>query len=151
MATVDSTRTGFPSIYHVNCEILISRGSKRCSYCKNHRKSLCAMACRDLKREYKQTNACSHMDSHLVTGVDHSIAVEKTQALKISLPLESYVNAPVDSICSLQNRLNNCKAMPSGIQSIFITSAYNRMFLGSNKSIHTNKFCIKFGQASGTL
>ena len=49
MATVDSTRTGSPSMYHVKCEVLISQGSKRCSCCKNHRKSLCAMASHDLK------------------------------------------------------------------------------------------------------
>ena len=68
MATVDSTRAGFPSIYHVNCEVLISRGSKRCSYCKNHRKSLCAMACRDLKDE--RTDPSSHTNYGYLTSAE---------------------------------------------------------------------------------
>ena len=122
VAIVDSNRTGYPSIYHVKCEVLIGRGSKRCSCCKNHRKSLCAMACRDLKREHKQTNTSSHMDSHLVTGGHHNITVEETHVLKISLPVEVYVDAPADSICNLQNKLNSCQAIPPGMY--FITTEY---------------------------
>ena len=49
VATVDFNRTGVPSIYHINCEILISQGSSRCDHCKKHRKSLCAMASRGRK------------------------------------------------------------------------------------------------------
>ena len=131
MAIVDSTRTGSPSIYHVKCEVLISQGSKRCSCCKNHRKSLCAMACRDLKCEHKQTDATSHMDSHVLPGVRHNITDEEKQVLKISLPLEAYADAPVDSICSLQNRLNSCQAIPPGTYMQMHYHTIYRMFLGS--------------------
>ena len=61
MAVVDTTRTGAPSIYHVNCEILIEVTSghiRRCEYCKKHRKSLCAMGCRNQKDE--RTDPSSH-------------------------------------------------------------------------------------------
>ena len=104
----------------MKCEVLIGQGSKRCSCCKNHRKYLYAMVSRDLKCEHKQTSASSHMDSHLITGGHHNITVEETQVLKISLPVE--VDAPADSICNLQNKLNSCQAIPPGMY--FITAEY---------------------------
>ena len=56
---MDSTRTGAPSLYHVNCEVLIKpEVNRRCEYCKNHRKSLSAMACRTQKD--KRTDPSSH-------------------------------------------------------------------------------------------
>jgi len=58
VATVDTTRTGFPSIYHVKCEVLVSQGNHRCNCCKKHRKSLCAMATCDHKDD--KTNPSSH-------------------------------------------------------------------------------------------
>ena len=58
IAVVDSNRMDLPSIYHVNCEVLISQGSSRCDCCKKHRKSLCAMASRDRKGDI--TNPSSH-------------------------------------------------------------------------------------------
>ena len=51
VAVVDSSRTGVPSLYYVNCEILIRQGTNRCDYCKKHRKSLCAMVSRYRKHE----------------------------------------------------------------------------------------------------
>ena len=53
MATVDSVRTGVPSIYHVCCEVLISKfiSPSRCGVCKKHRKSLLTMTLRDQKDE----------------------------------------------------------------------------------------------------
>ena len=58
VATVDSSRTGVPSIYHVYCEVLISQGNSICDCCKKHHKSLCAMASRDCKDEV--TDPSSH-------------------------------------------------------------------------------------------
>ena len=48
VATVDSTRTGIQSIYHINCEVLVSKSQApaRCTPCKKHRKSLQTMALR---------------------------------------------------------------------------------------------------------
>ena len=58
---VKSTRTGYASIYHVDCEILIQRTvlSKRCSACTRHRKSLMAMKVRPTK-DTDVTNPSSH-------------------------------------------------------------------------------------------
>ena len=53
MATIDSIRTGVPSIYHVCCEVFISKliTPSRCTVCKKHRKSLLTMALCDQKDE----------------------------------------------------------------------------------------------------
>ena len=53
MATVDSVRTGVPSIYHVSCEVLISKlvTPAWCAPCKKHRKSLLTMTLRNQKDE----------------------------------------------------------------------------------------------------
>ena len=61
VAVIDSTRTGFPSLYHVECELLIKRSNYggRCSACSKHRKSLTAMKCRKQK-DIDKTNPSSH-------------------------------------------------------------------------------------------
>ena len=48
MATVDSTRTGIRSIYHVNSEVLVNKShtAAQCASCKRHRKCLQTMALR---------------------------------------------------------------------------------------------------------
>ena len=58
VAEVDSLRAGSPSIYHVECEILVSSSVERCSSCSRHRKSLRAMASRSPRDE------CTHPSSH---------------------------------------------------------------------------------------
>ena len=61
VATVDSTRTGVTSIYHVKSEILITVNDsmKRCEPCKQYRKTLSAMASRKPK-DSDRTNPTSH-------------------------------------------------------------------------------------------
>ena len=68
VATVDSSKTETPSVYHVNCEILIQPGvnNKRCESCKKHRKSLCTMASRP------QTDDRTNPSSHTNYGCLHS-------------------------------------------------------------------------------
>ena len=48
IAVVESARTGVPSIYHVQCAVLVPRStaSKRCAACTRHRKSLASLASR---------------------------------------------------------------------------------------------------------
>ena len=113
MATVDSSRTGVPSIYHVNCEIMISQGT---TYCKKHHKSLCAMASR--YRKHEQT------DNHISpTESKHdcdSIAIEQPQkvrplSLKVSVPITAYINTLASTVSDLQDRLKSYGDLPSGI------------------------------------
>ena len=59
VAVVDSIRSGSPSIYHINCEFLITGHLRRCDYCKKYRKSLSAMACRNQTKE-SRTDPSSH-------------------------------------------------------------------------------------------
>ena len=40
VAVVDSLWTGYPSIYDLECEILVSSSTERCCSCLRHRKSL---------------------------------------------------------------------------------------------------------------
>ena len=47
VATNETARTCRPSIYHKDCEILVS-GAPRCGACTRHRKTLCAMLSRTL-------------------------------------------------------------------------------------------------------
>ena len=68
MATIDSVRTGVPSIYHVCCEVLVSKSMipSRCAVCKKHRKSLLTMTLRDQKDE--RVHPSSHTNySYLTT------------------------------------------------------------------------------------
>ena len=62
VASVKSKRTAHPSIFHVECEILIRNDGrvKRCSSCSHHRKSLMAMVTRIQKVDDK-TNPSSHI------------------------------------------------------------------------------------------
>ena len=61
VAVVDFTQTGFPSLFHMEYELLIKRSNygARCSACSKHRKSLTAMKCRKQKDSDK-TNPSSH-------------------------------------------------------------------------------------------
>ena len=61
VASLKTNRTEYPSIFHVQCEILIRNDGrvKRCSSCSHHRKSLMAMATRKQKDDDK-TNPSSH-------------------------------------------------------------------------------------------
>ena len=102
VATVDNTRTGVPSIFHVKCEVLIAEGSHRYSCCKKHRKSLCAMATRDL------TNHRTGKDTNDVQ------LQEEANELIVSLPVSAYSDSPASSIEILQNRLRSHGALPSG-------------------------------------
>ena len=58
VAVVDSLRTGDPSIYHVECEILVSSSTERCSSCSRHRRPLRVMASRSPRDE--RTHPSSH-------------------------------------------------------------------------------------------
>ena len=71
VARVDTTRTGSPSIYHVNCEMLVTRGNHRCSCSKKHRKLLCAIATRDQKDD--KTNPSSHTNYSCLTSTEKDV------------------------------------------------------------------------------
>ena len=58
VAVVNSTRKGYPSIYHVDCEFLVAGQVERCSACSRHRKSLRAMASRSSRDDH--THPSSH-------------------------------------------------------------------------------------------
>ena len=74
-----------PSIYHVNCEVLISQGSSRCECCKKHRKSLCAMASRDRKDDV--TNPSSHTSYDCLTTQEMKDRMSRLQKEKRKLSL----------------------------------------------------------------
>ena len=95
VAVVDSSRTGVPSLYHVNCEILIRQGTNRCDYCKKHRKSLSAMA--------------SHHHEREQTVVHTSIL-----SLKVSIPIIAYINALASTVSNLQDKVKSYGDIPSG-------------------------------------
>ena len=61
VASISSCRTGFPSIYHSECEILMKSDARaeRCSSCARYRKSLMAMTSRKQK-DVDKTNPSSH-------------------------------------------------------------------------------------------
>ena len=59
VANVDASWTGQPTLFHVDCEILIKPSSNRCIACTNHRKSLLAMKSRKQK-DTDRTNPSSH-------------------------------------------------------------------------------------------
>ena len=109
-ATIDSNRTGVPSIFHVNCEILIAQGSQRCCCCKRHRKSLCVMATRNTRRE-------EHINDVRL--------LEEDNELIVSLPTSAYTDSPADSIETLQNRLRSVGTLPTGnfvVQTCLVSS-----------------------------
>jgi len=62
VGTLDSSRSGTPSVYHAKCEVLVSSTQERCSYCAKHRKCLTAMASRASHASQKddRTNPSSH-------------------------------------------------------------------------------------------
>ena len=76
VATVDSNRTGVPSIHHVKCEILIKANTsmKICECCKKYRKTLTAMASRKQK-DTDRTDPSSH------TAYVHLSTPEKNKRL----------------------------------------------------------------------
>ena len=76
VATVDSTRTGVTSIYHVKREILITVNDsiKRCEPYKKHRKTLSAMVSRKPK-DSDRTNPTRH------TAYVHLSTPEKNERL----------------------------------------------------------------------
>ena len=77
VATVDSKRSGFPSIFHKDCEVLVESSEPqkvlRCQACVKHRKLLCTMAACTLKDD-----GTSH-SSHTTYANLHSF--EKDQRL----------------------------------------------------------------------
>lgn len=58
MAVVESSRKGYPSVYHIECEFFVTEETERCSACTKHRKSLRAMASRSARGE--RTHPSSH-------------------------------------------------------------------------------------------
>ena len=63
VAVVSSTRSGSPSIYHIECEVPVSTAntSKRCFSCTRHRKSLASMvACTNRPIRDDPTHPSSH-------------------------------------------------------------------------------------------
>ena len=63
IAILDSSRSGSPSVYHADCEILVdsSTTSGRCSSCTRHRKALASMATRANR---PPRNEHTHPSSH---------------------------------------------------------------------------------------
>ena len=136
---VDSTRTGTPSIYHVNCEILIkvSNQMKRCEYCKKHRKSLFAMGCRAQKDE--RTDPSSHTPYvHLSTPEkDERLSRLHKEKRKVSLQLaqlkEKLSSAFTQDGITLSDGLHNdVKAMAAAettqIYSKYSEDSFPRLF-----------------------
>ena len=58
MARVHDTLTGFPSIHHADCEVIIDSQSIRCQPCTKHRKSLHAMVSQ--RHKYLGVDSSSH-------------------------------------------------------------------------------------------
>ena len=108
VATVDTTRTGFPSIYHVKCEVLVSQGNHRCNCCKKHRKSLCAMAAHDLSND--KMGEKSNDLQFKCSGY-----TEEVNELIVSVPVSAYIDSPASSVESLQRRLRSHGVLSSGI------------------------------------
>ena len=118
---MDSNRIDRFSIYHVNCEILISQGNNRCNIYKKHRKPLCALASRHNKS--KQADACNsdHTSGASGTGefLNHIDSTETGQPLDLSpcLPTESCTELTVfDNIMELHDGLKGHGDIPSGME-----------------------------------
>ena len=64
MAIVDTTRHGYPSIFHVECEFFVAGQAERCAVCSKHRKSLRAMASRSGGDEHTHPSSQSAAVMH---------------------------------------------------------------------------------------
>jgi len=80
VATVDSTRTGIQSIYHINCEVLVNKSHTpaRCVSCKRHRKSLQTMALRCDKDD--RTDPGSHATYSCLSESEKDERLHRLQA-----------------------------------------------------------------------
>ena len=118
---MDSHRTEFPSIYHINCEVLINQGKSRCECCKRHRKSLCALASRHERS--KLADACTSDHSSGTSGsvkfMNNTDSMEKDQPLDLSscLPIESCTDSTMlDTVMELHDGLKGNGDIPSGME-----------------------------------
>ena len=80
VAFLDSTRTEVPSIYNVNCEILIELTSKTatCLACKSYRKSLAAVASRCHKDDHSHPSShITYFNLHTPEKIEHLCRLHK--------------------------------------------------------------------------
>ena len=106
---VDSSRTGVPSIYHINCEVLLSQTSNRCEYCKKHRKSLCALASRH-KNSDRTDDGIDATVSSAFTNIGDSTENEQPNPC---LPIDT--SKRLCTLTDLQDGLEKHGSIPSGI------------------------------------
>ena len=150
-ATIDSNRTGVPSIFHVNCEILIAQGSQRCCCCKRHRKSLCAMATRNHKDD-DRTNPSSHTNYSCLNPAEKDVRMARIhkETRKLSsrvAQLEDRLAAAVISDgVTLTNELNDdmikiTTACTKKVYSTFPEGSFQRLFWDQQVKANNYKNC----------
>ena len=111
IATLESSRGEMPSIYHANCEVLVTGDSRKCKHCKKHRKSLCAMACRERKDDV--TDPSSHTNYACLHTPEKHERLSRNQKEKQRLSrkvveLESKLAAATEQVgVTLDDKLHN--------------------------------------------
>ena len=60
VACVDSVRTGDPSLFHAQCDVVVDSSSTRCVSCTKHRKTLSSSVSRISKSKEDKTHPSSH-------------------------------------------------------------------------------------------
>ena len=81
VAFLDSTRTGVPSFYNVNCEILMELTSKTapCLACKSYRKSLAAVTSRCHKDDHSHPSShTTYFNLHTQEKIEHCVIYTKS-------------------------------------------------------------------------
>ena len=111
IAVMDSNRMDLPSIYLVNCEVLISQGSSRCDCCKKHRKSWCAMASRYRKDDITNPSGHTTYDCLSAQGKKDRMSRLQKEKRKLSLRVnqleEKLAAARERDSITLTNELHN--------------------------------------------
>ena len=105
VATVDSRRSGFPLIFHKDCEVLIESSESqkvlRCQACVKHRKLLCTMAARILKDDGTSPSRHSTYANLLSPEKDqrlHNMAKELTKFRQRNERLKKRLDAAVKTV-----------------------------------------------------
>ena len=109
-SVVDSTRTGVPSIYHINCEVLLPQAmaSSRCEFCKKHRKSLCALASSHNNKD-QTDDVISTVSSECPNICESTDSEQPNQFLSIN------TSKRLCTITELQDGLEKYGSIPSGM------------------------------------
>ena len=108
-AVIDSMRTGIPSIYHINCEVLLGQTGSRCDCSKKHRKSLCALASRHKNNDQKDDVIGTTVSSEFPNICESTESEQPNQLLPID------TSKRLCTVTDLQDALEKHGSIPSGM------------------------------------